>query len=190
MVRAGQGVMTGTQLGLVGYSGRAQFAHAHLSVRRNGVVVDPFLGMSAQGVCQAQQSALTNSLWAPEIQAALAYSDAAVIEAGFAGAPVTPEAAEAGPTLPPEANSEALVFYIRLINLRAGDAMRLVVTGPGDFEASQSIPPLEREKAHYVAFVGKKRRGDRWPPGQYAGKAEILRGGKVIAGPEALLKIP
>ncbi len=41
-VERGQQVMAGDILGEVGMSGRAQFPHVHLSVRRDGKVIDPF----------------------------------------------------------------------------------------------------------------------------------------------------
>ena len=40
--KPGDPVTAGQRLGGVGYSGMAAFPHVHLSVRRNGVAVDPF----------------------------------------------------------------------------------------------------------------------------------------------------
>jgi murein DD-endopeptidase MepM/ murein hydrolase activator NlpD len=42
MVRVGQVIQTGQQLGLVGSSGRSTGPHLHLSLRRGGVYVDPW----------------------------------------------------------------------------------------------------------------------------------------------------
>jgi murein DD-endopeptidase MepM/ murein hydrolase activator NlpD len=41
-VRTGDTVVTGTVLGQVGLSGQTQFPHVHLTVRQDGVEVDPF----------------------------------------------------------------------------------------------------------------------------------------------------
>ena len=34
---------------------------------------------------------------------------------------------------------------------------------------------IEADKARRWGFVGRKRRGEAWPPGLYRGEAEILR---------------
>ncbi len=46
-VAAGDRVEAGQPLGLVGMSGEANFPHVHLSVRREGVGIDPFTGAPA-----------------------------------------------------------------------------------------------------------------------------------------------
>ncbi len=126
-VGEGDSVAAGTPLGLVGYSGDAAFAHLHLSVRQNGKAVDPFLGTSVDGTCVSNGATPAASLWAAGVREQLAYRDAAIIEAGFAASPVSPEQAEQGAIAMPEAQSSALVFYARLINMRSGDSLRLSV---------------------------------------------------------------
>ena len=42
LVKSGQEVWAGQELGFVGQSGKAAFPHVHLSVRKDGKVVDPF----------------------------------------------------------------------------------------------------------------------------------------------------
>ena len=43
------------------------------------------------------------------------------------------------------------------------------------------LDPLERDKAHYVAFAGKKRPDGGFSPGVYEGRFELIRAGRVIA---------
>ncbi len=188
-VAKGEEVEAGVKIGLVGYSGNAQFAHVHLSVRRNGEIVDPFLGEPINGRCLKEDAVPVSSLWQRGIASTLVYSDAAIIETGFAGAPVSPRDAEMGEIPPAEAGSEALVFFARLVNMREGDKLRLKVTGPAGFEAVNEIDPIERSKAHYVAFAGKKRRADRWPSGPYIGQVDVIRAGTVIGGAQVALDL-
>lgn len=190
MVRAGETVETGAPIGYVGYSGNTQFAHVHLAVRRNGTLVDPFLGIDPGAACQQENTALASSLWAPELRASLTYADATIIEAGFSSAPLTTAQAENGPAAAVDALSPALFFYMRLINLRAGDTMAMAVEGPGNFRTSQTFAPLDRNKAQYITFAGKKRTGERWPAGRYRGTGAILRGDKIVASPEAVFDMP
>jgi hypothetical protein len=177
-VKQGQRVGTGTALGMVGYSGAAQFAHVHLSVRLNGQIVDPFLGEAISGRCLPDT--VGNGMWAPGVIAAQAYPDAAIIQAGFSGAAVSPEQAEAGTVSPAEPGAAGLVFFVHLINMRQGDRVRVSVVGPGEFAASNETAPIDRYKANYVAFAGKKLRAERWLAGEYRGTAEVVRAGKVI----------
>ena len=189
-VRGGDSVLMGAPLGLVGYSGNAQFAHVHLSVRRNGSIVDPFSGKGQDGTCGAAEADLSTSLWAAALHPGLAYADAAVIEAGFAAGAVTTQNAEQGAIVAPGPMAAGLVFYVRLINMQEGDALRLTASGPGDFNVSREIAPLDRAKADYVAYTGRKLGGDRWTAGRYSGEVEVLRGGKVIGQRAVTLDMP
>jgi hypothetical protein len=190
LVRPGQTVETGAPIGYVGYSGNTQFAQVHLVVRRNGKLVDPFLGVEPGIACDPHNTALSSSLWAPELRASLTYADATVIEAAFSSAPLTSAQAENGPAATVDALSPALFFYIRLINLRVGDTVAITVDGPAKFRASQTFAPLDRTKAQYITFAGKKRTGERWPAGRYRGTGAVLRGDKIVASPEAVFDMP
>jgi murein DD-endopeptidase MepM/ murein hydrolase activator NlpD len=188
--RVGDSVAAGAPLGQVGYSGRAQFAHVHLTVRRNGKKIDPFSGKDLDGACALEDTALASSLWEAKLRPSLAYADAVVIEAGFAGGPVSPHDAEQGAIAAPAPQSPALIFYARLINMRKGDGLRVTVTGPGDFSAVSNTAPIDRTKAHFVAFAGKKRTAERWAAGRYQGQVEVLRGDGVIGRREAAFDLP
>ncbi len=189
-VTKGQTVETGTLLGFVGYSGNAQFAHLHLSVRHDGKTVDPFLGKAIDGTCQTENALPAQNMWDEGLRAKLSYSDSAIIQTGFSSAPVSTRSAELGTVAAADARSPALIFFVRLINIRKGDELRLAVKGPNGFSANAAIDPLDRNKAHYVAFAGKKLRSERWPAGSYQGRAEVVRGGKTIGEAESQIDMP
>lgn len=189
-VRKGQKVDAGTPLGLVGYSGAATFAHLHFSVRRNGKVVDPFLGEIVSGTCREDPTLPASSLWRTELRAQLAYRDTPIIETGFASAPLSPDEAEEGEIAQPSATGPALVFFARLINMHEGDELRLAIQGPQGFDASGHVEPLERNKPHFVAYAGKKLRDDRWPSGLYIGTVDLIRNGAVIGTAENSFELP
>jgi hypothetical protein len=188
-VRTGQTVAAGTPLGLVGYSGQAQFAHVHLSVRQNGAVVDPFTGRATkEGFCLGRWVQTTSGLWRNE--ESMVYADAQIIETGFAPAQVGPAEVEQAGIAPPDAGSPALVFYARLINMRAGDGLRFKVEGPGGFQVASTGAPLDRNQAQYVGIAGKKRSGEPWPSGDYRGVVEVIRADTVIGTAENTLRLP
>ena len=189
-VHEGDSVAAGTPLGLVGFSGNAQFAHLHLSVRQNGKAIDPFLGRPISGTCLSGDAPIPSSLWTAAVRDQLTYQDATIIETGFAAGPVSPEEAEKGGITPPKPESAALVFYARLINMRQGDSLRFSTEGPGDFSAANDSEPLPRPKAQYVGFIGKKRTGERWLAGLYQGRVTVIRQGAVIGEANAALRLP
>ena len=189
-VHEGDSVSVGTPLGLVGFSGNAQFAHLHLSVRQGGNAVDPFLRAPISGTCLSSDAPIPPGLWAPAVREQLAYRDAAIIETGFAAGPVSPEEAEKGGIAPPISESGALVFYARLINMREGDSLHFSAEGPGDFSAANDSEPLPHPKAQYVGFIGKKRTAERWPAGLYQGRVAVIRQGAVVGEAKAALRLP
>lgn len=189
-VGKGQRVSRGQPLGEVGYSGLAEFAHVHLSVRHAGKTVDPFSGLRSGEACLADGSGATG-LWDEAAAEAFAYSDGRLIAVGFAGQRPDVARLEQDHRLePPTPSSPALIFYARAINLRAGDRLKLSVIGPQGFEVSTEGEPFDRNKARWSAFVGKPLRAPRWPAGHYQGTAAVVRGGNVVstAGSELDLK--
>lgn len=189
-VREGESVAAGAALGMVGFSGEAGFAHVHLSVRKDGKNIDPFLGEAFTGACQTGEGLPAASLWAPAIRDTLTYRDGVIIQTGFAADAVTPDLAERGGIATPALDSPALVFFARAINLRAGDRLRFSAEGPGGFMAGNEGEPLPRAQAVYVGFTGKKRKADRWPAGVYEGVAAVIRDGAVVSQSKSVLRMP
>ncbi len=180
-VTKSQAVKRGDKLGNVGFSGMADFAHVHFTVRHNGEVVDPFLPDAKDGACQRDTK--STGLWQPAAIAPFAYRNGEIIATGFTGGAPNLDALEKAHNVvdPLKAESPALLFYARFINLLAGDRIRIVVDGPGGTLVEQLSEPLERNKATYVSYAGKKRREVPWQQGRYEARAEIVRDGGVIA---------
>ncbi len=180
-VKSGDQVKRGQALGLVGYSGFAQFPHLHISVRKDGEIIDPFTGRATANGCGAKGKA---SLWDDATRKQLTYRKGRLMSSGFADRPVEPS--EILKQLPDErgiaSNSPALVAYGWWINLQRGDRILIRLTGPNGKIASQTSKPLTRAKAQYVQFAGKKRPPGGWPAGTYTSAAAVIRGGKALLG--------
>lgn len=173
LVRKGDKVSAGDALGEVGLSGKTEFPHLHLSVRRDGAVVDPFApdGTASCGAT-AQQT-----LWAEPPT----YRPGGVLGAGFSthipdyGA-IKNGAADLAPLA---ADAPALVFWAYAFGGRAGDKLELSVSGPGGELLSHS-EALKRDQAQFFRAAGRRLRGGYWPAGHYTAQARLLRNGQEI----------
>jgi hypothetical protein len=180
-VTKGQQVSVGDVLGHVGMSGRAEFAHLHLSVRQNGEVIDPF---DPDGTIACGETE-TDTLWSevPE------YRAGGIVSIGTSAA--VPEFSDirANTVTPPTSDSEALVIYAFLFGTQKGDTIRLSLVGP-DGKVVKQDTVLKRNQAQSFRAVGKKLKTARWPAGVYAGKATLVRDGEAIDTQSLTLTLP
>ncbi len=180
VVKQGDPVAAGQPLARIGLSGNTEYPHLHLTVRKAGVMVDPFAPNLPAGACSTGGGA-GGGMWTPEAAKAMAYKPSAVLNSGFAAAPVTMEAIEAGAIPLPTATSGMLLAYVRAINLQGSDVQELTIKAPdGTILATGDQAPLDRAKAQYMFFTGKRLTGDRWRPGEYLGTYTVRRGGKPV----------
>ena len=179
VVKPGDSVKRGQKLGEVGASGLAQFPHVHLTVRHDGEKIDPVTGHALAAGC-LKPGETGEPLFSPDIVAAFARGESELIGFGLAGAPIDHNAlVVSGP--PPEATSAAPahVGWAWFINLKQGDRVVVSLTGPdGDEIAADRSEPVDRSKATYSAFAGKKGAPQ---PGSYTVRAGIERGGAMVA---------
>lgn len=180
-VQPGDRLERGDALGLVGLSGRTQFPHVHLSVRRDGEVVDPFAS-EKRDVCGTD----SETLWSDPPD----YAPGGMIQAGFAPDIPSYDAVRAGDAardaLPPDA--PALVVYAYAFGGQAGDRVDLRITGPNGvvFDQSQT---LDKDQALFFRAGGKRRPGAGWPTGDYTGTARLIRDGRALGARSTSLRI-
>lgn len=191
-VRRGDRVQGGTTLGEVGFTGLAAFAHLHFEVRRGGRPIDPYLGRPAGAAACDPTGPSAGQLWTAEAAAALAYRGGEVAQVGFASAPVVHDRLEHDhrAIAPAGADKDAMVFFARVLNLAAGDRLRLTLSGPGGIATENTDQPADRSKATFTAFTGRRRPPGGWPAGDYTGVVEIVRGDAVIRRASAQLTLP
>jgi hypothetical protein len=182
-VKVGQQVEAGDRLGEVGLSGNTEFPHLHFEVRHDDRPVDPFTDAAMGASC----GGAGHALWA----APVAYVPSGLLAHGFA--PTRPDAdmarhgAYAGTA--PVPSSPALVFWIDMFGLQAGDAATLRLTGPDGAMVAESRSVAAKPKAQYFAFAGKKAPAGGWPAGTYRGAFRIERDGRVIIDDSAEIEL-
>lgn len=173
VVRPGLHVAMGQKLGQIGLSGQTEFPHLHLTVRHNGVAVDPF----HPDETLACGTPPDHALW----QDPLPYNPGGLIATGLATEVPEFDAIKSGlpspATLP--ANAPALVLWAELHGSRAGDLIRLALTGPNGTLIDEKVT-LEKPQARLFRAAGKRLTASRWPPGTYTGTAILSRDGSEL----------
>lgn len=172
-VRQGQRIETGTVLGQVGFSGQTQFPHLHLSLRKNGVVIDPF-DPDGELTCGTPDEA---TLWAE----APVYTPGGLVSAGFSTLVPNYEAIKEGSagaaSLP--ADAPALVLWGYAFGGRAGDQLQFTIHGTdGPFFSTQVS--LDKNQAQFFRATGKRRPAAGFPAGEYSGRITLIRDGSVL----------
>jgi len=189
MVKQGDQVATGQPIARIGLSGNTEYPHLHITARKDGVMVDPFAPAMAVGACAVGGAG--DGLWTPQAAKVMAYKQGAVLNAGFATAPLTMEAIEAGHISAPTSQSPMLIAYVRAINLQGGDVQTLVIKTPDGAELAKATQPaLDRAKAQYMFFTGKRAPVGGWKPGTYAATYSVQRNGKDVIAQTFSLRLP
>ena len=177
-VKPGDQVAASQPIARIGLSGNTEYPHLHLTVRKAGVMVDPFAPDIAAGTCAG--SAVGAGLWTPGAAKAMAYKPGAVLNAAFAAEPLTMEAIEGAQINAPTRQSPMLIAYVRAINLQGGDIQKLVIKTPDGSVLTKAVQPaLDRAKAQYMFFTGKRTPAGGWQPGTYSATYSVERSGKV-----------
>ena len=169
-VKAGEHLERGVPLGLVGLSGKTEFPHVHLTVRHEGVVIDPFTGQAKDKGCGVAGSALwrTDQL--------VSYEEAALYNAGFSSGAPNLEAirrGERGEVV--TSQSLALVLWVDILGVRAGDAVHMTITGPNEQQVFEQHQMIDRTQARRFVYAGTKRQTTPWPAGTYTGQITLKR---------------
>lgn len=180
LVRQGDTVKAGTPLGLIGLSGMTEFAHLHFEVRKDDRVVDPF-STDHPASTQAPACEPRGTLWSTKAAKALAWQPVTLVDAAFTSDPPTLRSIEEAMPTPPTSVSPALVAWVRVLGVRAGDVETLTVTDPLNASFAVKGPAtLERGKVQWLSFAGRRRDTPSWPLGNYKARYTLKREGKVI----------
>ena len=176
-VRQGASIGKGERLGLIGASGLAEFPHVHLSIRREGVTVEPLTGRPLrQGAKTCGDT--TDGLFEPAVEHLLSKSPTAIIDSGLANAP--PElpnlVREGGPPL--VKLSEPIVVWVWAINVEQGSLFKVRLLDPDRTPILDiQTRALEGRKANYLAYVGGKHSARA---GVYDLRVELLAGTRIV----------
>lgn len=181
-VQKGQRVPMGAVLGQVGFSGRTEFPHLHLSVRQEQRVVDPF-DPDGKISCGTPDS---DTLWSERPT----YTPGGLLSVGFADRVPKYDAIKDGTahvgTLPRD--PDALVLWGYAFGAKAGDVMRLRIFGPDGREVFAHDADIADSKAQLFRAAGTRvQRG--LMPGAYRGEVTLIRADIVFDRMETTLRV-
>lgn len=174
-VKPGQPVAAGDAIGMVGQSGLADFPHVHLQVAMNGRIVDPFRGIEPGGAACGLGA---KPLWNDRALGALApYHPSAIYNGGIAAeipdAAATRKGLHREATLP--ASAPALVAWVDLFWVDAGDRIRIRLFGPKGEILADNTAAVEKSQARRFVFAGVRRKIPAWSAGIYRSEAVLIR---------------
>ena len=180
-VKARERVAAGQPIGLVGLSGKTEFPHIHMTVRRNGKVLDPFVGEGEAAECQPGKT----PLWQQDVLSKLPYKAGAIHIAGIATGRPDIRKARAGDldhrTAPTDA--EALVVWTEIYNVVTDDVLVLRLLAPDGKPILQTQQRIEKDQARIFRSAGRKRPPNGWPTGTYRAEITYQRDGKPLWEP-------
>jgi hypothetical protein len=182
-VQPGDAVARGAVLGQVGLSGRSEFPHLHLTVRRGTEVIDPFLP-DPDAACGTP---VEHTLWLSPID----YVPGGLIALGFSDEVPDYQTVRAGLESRDAMGRQApaMVLWGYAFGARAGDEIAMRITGPEGVVA-ETAETLDREQAQFYRAAGRRlTRTEGWPPGIYRGEVRISRDGAPYSEAQATLHI-
>ena len=181
-VLPGDLVEQGTVLGQVGLSGRTQFPHVHISVRRDGLVVDPFDPDGAID-CSAPSP---DTLWADQ----LGTPQGGLINVGFANSVPDYDAVKAGTAAAQTLSADApIVLWGFAFGARPDDVITIEIDGP-DGPLFQTDDVLSRQQALFMRAGGLNPPDGGWTSGTYRGVVIHARDGAELDRQTITITLP
>jgi hypothetical protein len=175
-VKKGDGVKAGQKIGLVGLSGLTEFPHLHMSVKKDGVAIDPFTGKNMETACDSVEP--VKPLWKKELAEKLTYIPSALLGMGFTTEKPEEESALEGKhnvgALSPEA--PAVILWASVMGAQEGDTLLLQIFDTEGRTMQVYQKDFEKAQATFFAFTGKTNKNiGKWPEGIYRGKVMLLK---------------
>ena len=176
-VKKGDRISKGELLGFIGNSGFAAFPHVHLSIRKDGQWLDPLSGKPPSSSCVPTNG--KDTLLEKNASKYFEENTTRLIASGISGNVFNhDDLVRTGPPNRLKSSDQAIVGWAWFINVRKGDQVNFSLEGPSGEIANHTTEPLNRHKAAYSGFSGKKLKPVE---GEYRLTTQLIRNGKPIS---------
>lgn len=171
--KVGDRIERGEPIGQIGLSGLTQFPHLHLSVRRDGKVIDPFLPDDAAG-CTTEAR---ETLW----RETPVYKPGTIMRTGFETAvPDLRDVKNHATGLKNLSSTDpALVAWAFGIGKQDGDRLEIILTDP-DGQTRTHSENFERTQIVWLYAFGVRRPSEGWVSGTYRSEFLWYRDGDLL----------
>lgn len=179
----GDQVKAGDILGFVGNSGKTFYPHLHFQVeyvpegsgRRRGHIVDPFVGLARDDLCQGGD----DPLWPVFLIDKLPYSELSIIDTGFSASQPKQSALIEGLYNEDALSirSPMLFLWARMLHVKKGDRVTFTIVDPDGDEVLSYSSEIDKDQAYRSLHSGVRRPTLNWDPGLYKGLIKLVRTG-------------
>jgi len=182
VVQSGDAVAAGDVLGQIGLSGRTQFPHVHISVRRDGQVIDPFIPEGQVSCGGATQQTLWST--SPDTPAG------GLLAIGFSDQIPEYDAVKAGTAAADTLKSNApIVLWAFAFGAQPDDVVRIEFQGPnGPLFETEDV--LNRTQALVMRAGGLNPPDGGWGQGTYSGIVTHMRGQMILDKQQLQIELP
>ena len=175
-VKKGQIVKKGDIVGQVGMSGKSEFPHLHISLKKNSKVIDPFTGYEMENDSDCKNQNIKKYYW----QQDLPYIETAILNFHISN------------QIPKKLNarngkyrqnliinsSENIILWSDIMGIKKNDIIIYEITDLKNNKIFYHKNPLKKDYVQYFSYSGKKNKN--FVKGKYNATISIVRNGDKI----------
>lgn len=172
-VKRGQRVTAGQALGKVGLSGKTTYPHVHFQTKRDGKVIDPFLGVDRAAGCGGTPA----PIWTADVARQLPYRPVEIFNAGISNYKPDFKSIRNGTYLPwlSGLTVDAVYIWADIFGVEAGDVVVFTLRdGDSKLLFEHTRTASERGSRGFMYF-GRKVAGSRHKGGRMSGTVTVTR---------------
>lgn len=186
-IKPGDKIRMGQALGQVGQSGKAEFPHLHITLRKDNKAIDPFTASPITDACITSISP-KKDLWRDD--AKIHFTPVSITKIGFSGKKPEQAQLEQDSKTSFRKDSDALILWTEIWGVRAGDSIQMIIQDQDGNTVFDHTEAPGANKARLMQYGGIKRKTALWSSPRYTGIVRLIRDQmppvekKIILSPE------
>lgn len=179
-IKQGDTVSKGQVLGQVGLSGKTEFPHLHISVRKGAAHIDPFTAGNMHAACGL--SLQRETLWEQAIFKQLNYVSTGYVASGFNDALPDTSSILARKKTTSFIGSKApvIIYWAEFFGVQSGDVLSMKFTDAAGKTVAEVKENIAKARVRHFKYIGKKNKTSL-SKGEYVAKYKLMRGNEVLS---------